>query len=209
MDIHEYARALISSMLGRTLKRKPIKNTGFGIIYGMGIKLLAEMSECSVEEARAIKNSYLSIFPGLKDMYEDMKHRAKENLPLRTWGGREYHCEPSAYSKKYGRLMTFDYKMVNVLIQGSAADCTKQAIINYSRFIGRHVKMYLTVHDEILASAPRRIMARAMKDLKVAMEDVKFDPPMFSEGEWSATNWAELKDYDKKGVLCGDALKNG
>ena len=40
-----------------------------------------------------------------------------------------------------------------------------------------------------------------MEVLRVQMESIPFDVPMLSEGSVSATNWAELKDYDKKGKV--------
>ena len=121
--------------------------------------------------------------------------------------------------------MTFDYKLVNVLVQGSSADATKQAIINFedqrknaekyvNDLMGKIVarvthenqwKILLQVHDEIVISAPREQMHAAMKCLKDAMESLEFDVPMLSEGEWSACNWAEMQDYDVKGsVVCDE-----
>jgi len=203
IDLHDFARDMINSMLHRNFKRKPIKNTAFGLIYGMGVGLLAKNSNTTVAEAREVKNAYLALFPGIKEMYAEMKDLAKTDKPLRTWGGREYYCEDSKLID--GRMVDFDYKMINVLIQGSAADCTKQALINYDAIRKHHHKFYLTVHDEFLSSVPRSEMKRAMQDMKEAMEDVHFDIPMLSEGTWSSKNWTSMKDYDKKGVLKYDA----
>ena len=200
LDVHEHARQLINRMLGRNFKRKPIKNTGFGLIYGMGLGLLAQKSNITIDVAKEVKDAYLAIFPGLKAMYTEMKMRAENNMPIRTWGGREYYCEEPKIVKGRG-LMKFDYKMVNVLIQGSAADCTKQAIINYSKIKTPGHRMYLTVHDEILCSVPKADIGKAMSEMRTAMEDVDFSVPMLSEGTLSSVNWAKLKDYDVKGEL--------
>ena len=200
LDVHDYARELINGMLGKNFERKPIKNTGFGLIYGMGLGTLAEKSGTSVEEAKEVKNAYLAIFPGLKAMYADMKYRAKSNLPLRTWGGREYYCEPPRLVE--GRVREFDYKMVNALIQGSAADCTKEALIRYEAARPAEHLPLLTVHDEILCMVPRKALTAGMTVLRTAMESVEFDVPMLSEGAWSAESWTAMKDYDKKGALC-------
>jgi DNA polymerase I-like protein with 3'-5' exonuclease and polymerase domains len=101
-----------------------------------------------------------------------------------------------------GRMMTFDYKLVNVLIQGSAADCTKEALIRFDEVRKPHWKIILNVHDQITASVPPKEVKAAMEALRVSMESVEFSVPMLSEGAVSSTNWDNLKDYDKKGVLC-------
>lgn len=199
LDVHSLAQTLINKMLGRKLARKPIKNTGFGLIYGMGVGKLAVSNGTTVDEAKELKDAYLAIFPGLKSMYRDMKIRAKAGKPIRTWGGREYYCEPPKVIN--GRIRHFDYKLINVLIQGSAADATKEAVIRYYERKSSRVKLLLTVHDELLCSAPRRSIKKDMNDLRETMESLEFDVPLLSEGYWSDTTWAELKDYDAKGEL--------
>lgn len=201
VDVHEYARIMINQMLGKNFPRKIIKNFVFGLIYGMGVGLLAKMAEITVNEAREVKNAILAIFPGLRSLNRDMKIRAKSNQPIRTWGGREYYCEPSKLID--GKIREFDYKMLNCLIQGSSADCTKQALINFWNVKDEDVKVYLTLHDEILLSVPKKKAHQSMMLLKYWMEAVEFDIPMLSEGEYSNKNWAELKPYDKKGeIVC-------
>jgi len=203
VDFHDYAKAELEKM-GKFYDRKPVKNTNLGLIYGMGVGKLAAKNNMPVEESSELKKAILKLYPGLADMYKDMKRRAKANEPVRTWGGREYYCEPPKLVD--GRIREFDYKLVNVLIQGSAADCTKEGII---RFDDACVKMkrddewylVLNVHDQLTASVPKRDMKEAMEVLRQAMESVEFDVPILSEGSISITNWAELVDYDKKGRL--------
>lgn len=205
LDVHDYARDMINGMLGRNYDRKPIKNTGFGLIYGMGIGKLAWKSDITVELAKEVKDAYLTIFPGLKEMYKDMKYRAGNKLPIRTWGGREYYCEEPRLID--GRIRTFDYKMLNVLVQGSAADCTKEAIIRWWELRDPEDLLYLNVHDQITLSVPKRRIKDSMEKLKTGMEGIEFDVPMYSEGSWSDKNWGVLVDYDKKGKLLYGARK--
>lgn len=201
LDVHETARQLINGMLGTSFTRRPIKDTGFGLIYGMGLDKLALKIESDKKVARTIKDAYLAIFPGLGELDAALKWRGRLNEPIRTWGGREYYVEPPKYSEKYGRMQTFDYKLLNVLIQGSAGDNTKQAMINYDRHPKRRdARMLLQVHDELLASAPKKALVHEMKVLREAMEDVKFDVPMLSEGDYG-TDWFHLKTFDAKGEV--------
>lgn len=203
VDFHDYARDELAKM-GLHYERKPVKNTNLGLIYGMGVGKLAEKNGMPVEESEILKKAILRLYPGLDEMYSDMKARAKAGIPIRTWGGREYYCEPPKIIK--GRLRTFDYKLVNVLIQGSAADCSKEAVIRLKKAIVKAKKqdvwfLILQVHDQLTMSVPINDAIPAMKVMKEVMESIEFDVPMLSEGSISKTNWAELIDYDKKGKV--------
>jgi DNA polymerase I-like protein with 3'-5' exonuclease and polymerase domains len=169
------------------------------MIYGMGLGTLAVKMEVNVDTARTLRQAYLKTFDGLEDMNKDMKRRSRDNEPIRTWGGREYYCEPPVII--HGKLRTFDYKMLNKLIQGSAADCTKEGICRYHEAGGK--RMLLTVHDEFLNTAPKAEAEEEMQLLKQTIESVEFDLPMLSEGKWSSTSWYNMTDYDVKGEKKG------
>lgn len=220
LDVHDWATTEMQETYGmfpnltHDKARKPVKNTGFGLIYGMGVGKLALKSDITVDLAKKVKDAYLAILPGLKVIYAEMKSRAKANQPIRTWGGREYYCEEPKIINN--RLHTYDYKMVNTLIQGSAADCTKRAMINLlnsmyplgkdglRRCIRQGMegwRVLIQVHDELLMSVPAASMAKAQEVMSQALETVDFDVPMLSEGTVSKVNWAVMQDYDKKGKL--------
>jgi len=127
MDIHTSAMEFVSKILRRPISRKVVKGLGFGILYGQGLQRTADAMGCSLEEAKEIRAAY-GQFINIKDLQDDLKELAREKEPMRTWGGRLYYCEePMIYQ---GRFITFEYKMVNYLIQPSAADCTKEAMLN-------------------------------------------------------------------------------
>jgi len=199
LDVHEHARQLIHRITGKMWDRKPVKNTGFGILYGMGLGKLAEQSKITVAEAKKLRDAYLAGFSGIKSINQDMRSRAASDEPYYTWAGRRYFCEPSKLI--HGQRRTFEYKMINVLIQGSAADCTKQAIINYWERKKPDEQLLLTVHDEIMASVPYRLgkFGNSMNRLREAMQDVDFDVQMLSEGKYSQKNWACMVPFDSKG----------
>lgn len=203
LDFHDYARDELAKM-GLVYARKPVKNTNLGLIYGMGVGKLALKNGMTVDEASRLKKSILLLYPGLKEMYADMKARAREIRPVRTWGGREYYCEKPTLVD--GRIREYDYKLVNVLIQGSAADCTKEAIIRFDAFIRAHHhrqwKMLFNVHDQVTVSVPIADVGTAMNALQDAMESIEFDVTMLTEGSTSHTHWNALIAYDKKGVVC-------
>lgn len=198
LDVHDNAQAKLAAA-GKFYDRKPVKNTNLGLIYGMGAAKLAVKNEMTVVEAKGLKDDILRLYPGLKEMYKAMKQLYINNEPLRTWGGREYYCEPPKMIN--GRMQHFDYKMVNILIQGSGADATKEALIRFHTTKQAQTKIVLNVHDQITASTHPDFAAHQMEVLRMAMEGLEFDVPLLSEGAISGTNWNELKDYDKKGEL--------
>lgn len=202
MDVHMVAADLVFTMYpvfkskyDRKFMRKVMKTIGFGLLYGMGLAALAEKLGISVQEAGDLKKAYLSIFPGLKALQDDLKEIARDGDTYRTWGGRLYSCEPPVYSQKYGRLQTFEYKMLNYLIQGSSADCTKEAIIRYHD-VRKDGRFLITVHDEINISAPAKAMKSEMKILREAMASIETDVFMLSDGA-TGPSWGELRDFEE------------
>ncbi len=197
LDMHDDTQAELAKV-GKIYQRKAVKNTNFGLIYGMGVGKMAEKNGMPVDEAKGLKTAVLKLYPGLKELYATMKQRAKANQPIRTWGGREYYCEPAKLIN--GRLQEYDYKLVNVLIQGSAADCTKEAIIQFWQRRRPTWKLILNVHDQLTVSVPIKDREAAMLALKTAMESIPFDVPMLTEGKTSAKSWGDLQPYDKRGL---------
>ena len=196
IDFHTSAQETLQDF-GKSYPRKAVKAINLGLLYGMGLGTLAEEAGLAVDEMRELKSTLLSMYPGLSELIRDLKLRAASNLPMRTWGGREYICEEPFIHN--GRMRKLDYKMINTLIQGSAGDCTKQAIINYYNMKKPNEKLILNVHDQLTSSVPKRQLHTGMERLRIAMEDVDFDVPMLSEGCYSSANWQDLVDYDKKG----------
>jgi len=192
--------------------RTTIKQVVLAKLYGMGIGLLAERLHIDVTTAKTISDAVIAAVPGLRVLTRMLKEITGQGKPITTWGGREYYCEPPNLVD--GQMRDFAYKMINVLIQASAADDLKECILWFWRNAPRRFKLLLTVHDELVASASIREMALAMEWLRRAMDHVgiqvpeedlseeqeTFDVPMLSEGK-VGLNLASLVDYDKKGKI--------
>lgn len=192
LDIHAFVGQRIAEVTGRELEKRAVKVLNFGLVYGMGLGKLAEALGISEADARAIKQAHRAAIPGLMDLERATKRRGSEGGFVATWGGRRYYSE--APKMVDGSLRTFEYKLLNYLIQGSAADCTKQALINYNS-VKKEGRMLLTVHDEINISVPKGAVKEEMRLLKDAMESVKFDVLMLTEAKLGA-NWASLEKYN-------------
>ncbi len=78
LDQHAHAQYMINTLLGTTYGRKPIKNTGFGILYGMGLLLLADKLGLDQATARVLRNAYKEIAPGLRALDQRLRKRAKD-----------------------------------------------------------------------------------------------------------------------------------
>ena len=144
-DVHMIA----ANVAGIT--RKVAKTLGFAVLYGAGIGKIAESLYITTEEAEAIKRKYLQALPEIKALQSEVQYRGRSNQPITTIGGRQYYCETAKVMG--GKLRTFEYKLINYLIQSSAADQSKQAMIDYATRT-KHGRLYLMVHDEILIECP-------------------------------------------------------
>lgn len=202
-DPHEDARQIINAMIGVLYARKDVKITAFSIIYGSGATGLSIRLGRSYEEAWRIKEAYLDAMPGVRDLMRDVSARGKSGLSIRTWGGRIYYAEPPkviAKGPRAGQLQEFSYKLLNYLIQGSAADQTKESIADWSDG-KRWQDMFLaTVHDEINVSAPKDDWRPAMDWLRQSMNKDRLDVPVLSEG-FIGENWEDIEEVDDTNEL--------
>jgi len=189
LDMHEFVKGEIFRLAMMALERRAVKILNFGILYGMGKDKLARDLGVDIDTAVAIKKAHRAAMPGLGGLETLIKRGAKEDVPIRTWGGREYYTEEPIFHK--GRWITFEYKLLNYLIQGSAADCTKEAIIRYND-VRKNGRFLVTVHDEINISAPQKAMKQELLILRDVMRSVEFDVPMISDAKMGRT-WGTLE----------------
>ncbi len=190
-DFHQVAVVLVKQASGLDLKRKQAKITGFSLIYGAGVPALSEQLKVPGHEASQIKKAYLKAIPGLKEFQYSVSQRSE----VKSWGGRIIPVEPPKHNED-GSTWTFEYKLVNHLIQGSAADQTKESIVRYheSDHPGRFL---MTVHDENVTSVKLEDLYQEGMVLAEAMEGMPgFDVPFIVEME-VGYNWHELEEYNE------------
>jgi DNA polymerase I-like protein with 3'-5' exonuclease and polymerase domains len=190
IDFHAYTGEMVSKTTGIEVIRSDAKTLNFAIIYGAGIAKLAGGLNTTVEKARSLLDAYYRAFPGILDLKKDLTYQVRMGQPVRTTGGRLYFCEPPRIID--GIEKSFEYKMVNTLVQSSAADQTKEAMIRAYDTLGPG-KLILTVHDEIVLSVPPGKVPKAMLLLRQAMDGVgDIDVPIRSDGA-TGSNWAEMR----------------
>lgn len=187
-DFHSVASELILRHTGMKVPRKTCKIVGFSLIYGSGIAMLAKQLGVSYDKAERIRNAYFKAMKGLREFMDLFRHRDA----IKTWGGRILPCPPPAVID--GEYRTFNYKLINYLIQGSAADQTKEAILRYdaTRASGR---LLMAVHDELVISVPAGRAKDEVKRLRASMEEMPgWDVPFVVDVEYG-DNWHDLKKW--------------
>lgn len=168
-----------------------MSNCFLGLLYGMGKDKLATQLDTTPMEAQSIKSALMTAIPSIKLLADFVKMELSAGSHVETWGGRRYKVEPEKTID--GMRRTFEYKGLNVLVQGSAADETKEALIRYDEAKGNS-RLLLQVHDELVICAPRQDAAREMKILRECMEGLELKVPLLSEGE-SGYRWGMMEEY--------------
>lgn len=194
-DAHALIRDLIEQTAGIALARPQVKIINFTTLYGGGVNKLAGELGVSKEEAQRFKASHAAALPGLPTLQKQLKQRALENAPIFTFGGRRYFCEPSKVVD--GRLRDFAYKLLNVLIQGSAADMMKATMVSYDSLgaFAEENPILLQVHDDLLFGiADKKNAKEVHRRVREAFADLPgFSIPMLSDGKVGSVSWHRMK----------------
>jgi DNA polymerase I-like protein with 3'-5' exonuclease and polymerase domains len=204
-DMHEGVRAeeeaaLIAAGLRDEFDRDSAKTTVFGAFYGQGLTGLMEALRLRDPEDRAvgqaIHRALHRAVPSIGTLSGALKALAAEGRPIKTWGDRLYYEEPPKYSEKFNRDMTFAYKLISYLIQGSGADVVKEVIVRYDEHPKRQEDLVVTVYDELDVDLPMsdKGARQEMSVVKECIESIEIDIPMLSDGE-VGPSWGELKPW--------------
>ena len=173
--------------------RTQVKITNFRKIYGGGAGAVAAGLGLSMQDAKQFCADHDVALPGRKLLDDWCKNQARFGQPVRTWGGRIYFVEEPKFME--GRLKTFEYKLINYLVQGSAADITKQALIDWYNNPYRASRFLVTVYDEINGSSPVSIAKAQMQLLRDEMCRQRLHScPMLSDGKVGRSWGAVVKE---------------
>ena len=160
VDLHQMVADLAN------ITRKQAKTVNLGIMYGMGVAKLADQLGISKTDAKDLIERHHSKVPFVKGLADLASKQGDKNGQIRTLMGRKsrFHLwEPVTFGagkplpydeavKEYGGAggrgirRAFTYKALNKLIQGSAADQTKKAMLDC---YNEGFTPMLTVHDEL------------------------------------------------------------
>lgn len=189
VDPHKMVQGMLKELLGIDLPRKFLKIIAFGIMYGRGVANLSAALGVDEAQGKSFRDAYYSLLPEVKSLSYATRDAGKRGAGIRTWGGRLYFREPDPTGRD------LSYKLLNYLIQGSAADQTKQSMIDWYDQREADTSLIAAVHDEINISAPIDMAPQAMATLRKAMDADRFDVPFRSEG-FTGPNWADIEDCE-------------
>ena len=185
------------------IPRYQAKTINLGLFYGMGKnKLQAELG-VSKEKAEELFKQYHGKVPFVKQLMDAVMRRAQDSGKIRTLLGRlcRFHLwEPNQFGihkalpheealREHGAGIkrAFTYKALNKLIQGSAADMTKKAMLElYKAGITPHIQ----VHDELDISVKDDKQAKQI--VEIMESAVRLEVPNKVDYE-TGSNWGSIK----------------
>jgi DNA polymerase I-like protein with 3'-5' exonuclease and polymerase domains len=181
-DFHQ----IVADMAG--ISRTHAKTINLGLFYGMGKAKLARELGINKDAAEILLQTYNNRVPFVKKLATEVSNSASKYGFIRTIMGRKCRFdmwEPATFGMNkamdyeaakahYGNNVrrAFTYKALNRLIQGSAADQTKQAMIEcykagYKPLLQIHDELCFSINEEKDINDVKQIMEGAIEHLKV------------------------------------------
>jgi DNA polymerase-1 len=160
-DIHRFVASQVygvepevvtSEMRGRA------KGVNFGIIYGQGPFGLSKAIGITQAEAKQFIEDYFNRYPSIRSFMDNVIHKTK-NLGYAETILHRRRPITGLESKNFNVRSQAERLAINTVIQGSAADLIKMAMINIQRRIEKEhlpVKMILQIHDELVFELPKK-----------------------------------------------------
>jgi DNA polymerase-1 len=156
----------------------------YGIAYGLSAFGLADRLQIERDEAAAYIDRYFERFPAVKRFIEETVARAEKEGHVRTLLGRRRNI-PELRSGNRQRRLLGERLAVNTVIQGTAADIIKLAMVSTTRALaaeGLETRLVLQIHDELLFEGPEAEIERAAEIAAREMVGAfELDPPLAVE----------------------------
>lgn len=197
-DVH---RATAAEVFGVPLEevdsqlRDRAKAVNFGIIYGLSAFGLSDRLKIPRDEAAGFIERYLGRFTGVQDFIKATIEQAKDEGFATTLMGRR-RAIPELRSSQHVTRQLGERLAVNTVIQGTAADIIKVAMIRAFRALDDNkldTRLVLQIHDELLFEGPEREAGQVAQIVKHEMESAyELDPPLVAE-IGCGSNWLKAK----------------
>jgi len=176
-------------------QRARAKTVNFGIIYGQTAFGLARTLRIGRKEARDFIRRYRKRFVKIDEFLHACIATAKAQGHVETIFGRRRRIL-EIDSRNAQRRAAAERLAINSVVQGSAADLIKQAMVNIARRIsteGRPTSMLLQIHDELVFEAPEDRIADERRMIVEEMAGaIKLSVPLKVDVGVGA-NWLEAK----------------
>jgi DNA polymerase I len=175
--------------------RSKAKMVNYGIVYGLSAYGLADRLQIEQEEAQQFIDAYLERFPKVKEFIDRTISTATTEGYVSTLFGRIRRV-PELRSRQYQTRSLGERLAVNMVIQGTAADIIKVAMVRCRdelRAAGLDTRLVLQIHDELLFEGPDAEVERASEIVRREMAGAfQMDPPLGVD-VGGGQNWLEAK----------------
>ena len=160
-DIYKQMASLIRNKPAESItadERAQFKQVTLALLYGMSSNQVAKKLSISKAGAQQTMNDFFRRFRRVKAWMEETKQSARRNGYVLTIAGRRRYLN-DIRSEDNGKRSQAERQAINTVIQGSAADLMKTAMIQLSENLqtweegtsaGARPKMVLQIHDEVL-----------------------------------------------------------
>ncbi|MCK4660843.1 MAG: DNA polymerase I [Phycisphaerae bacterium] len=197
-DIHRFVAAQVNGVpLEQVTKeqRSAAKAVNFGIVYGQGAHGLARTLNISRGAAQTFIDMYFMRYPGIRLFVDETVEAARRSGYAETILGRRRPL-PELKSTNRQQAALGRRLAVNTVIQGSAADLIKRAMIDIHQEIKanhRPSRMLIQVHDELVFEVPA-VQAEAEAEMvrQKMTQAIPLDVPVEVDIAWGQ-NWLETK----------------
>ncbi|MEM7262343.1 MAG: DNA polymerase I [Planctomycetota bacterium] len=183
-DIHLQVAARVHDKPAEEItreERSAAKAVTFGVIYGMGAFGLSRDLGIARKEAAEFIDRFFDRFPGVREFIDSTIADAHESGEVRTLLGRRRPL-PELASRMQRDRKQGERFAVNTVIQGSAADLIKKAMIDVHRDLERDPRsttLLLQIHDELLFELDRGDLESESERVRQLMESVlQLDVPL-------------------------------
>ncbi|MHC4780945.1 MAG: DNA polymerase, partial [Planctomycetota bacterium] len=174
--------------------RTRAKAVNFGILYGQTAFGLAREIGIPIAEAGAYIDRYFTRFAGVKSYVDDLLEEARSTGRVRTMLNRLRNI-PEIKSSNRNRRMYGERTAVNTVVQGSAADLIKLAMVEVDRLIREEdwpARLLIQIHDELLFEVDAGHEEEVRTGVVTAMESaLDLRIPLKVDSAVGA-NWMEL-----------------
>jgi DNA polymerase-1 len=161
--------------------RSRCKTVNFGVIYGQGAFGLSQTIGISQAEAKKFIEDYYARYSSIRKFMDDCIELAKQNGYAETILHRRRKIQ-NLNSKNSNKRSQAERLAVNTVIQGTAADLIKVAMINIQQKIEDEklpVRMILQIHDELVFELPWEDVDKHAKWIEDKMINaIKLDVPL-------------------------------
>ena len=167
----------IYTTVGNTMgvDRKAGKVLVLAMAYGVGPDKISSQIGCSIQEAKALLNSFAEKFPSVSKYKTMVVSVARKKGYVTTIMNRRRYL-PDIDSRVMKFRASSERQAFNTRIQGTAADIIKLAMIRAYDALPQEAKLILTVHDELVTLTPDHLVDETREAIREAMEGINLLP---------------------------------